>query len=275
MDIEKLNKSQIVLLTLLVSFMTSIATGIVTVSLMEQAPPAITETVNRVVERTVERVVSGQSAAAASPVVKTVVVKESELIPKALEAVSPSVVRLYAGTATSSVFLGLGAVISDSGTIAADASSLVSLGDTRDVTIELSGSMRVPGVIGATDAASGITYVTGATSTKDGRVQWFSAQLAQSPAVLGQTIILIAGKSAARVAQGLVTGVVEDESGKNGGILVTDLPKDVIIQGSPIVDMSGSLIGISTKISRQSDEAGFIPAIRISPHTAIKNSQTQ
>ena len=35
MDLEKLNKSQIVLLTLLVSFVTSIATGIVTVALMQ------------------------------------------------------------------------------------------------------------------------------------------------------------------------------------------------------------------------------------------------
>ena len=34
MNMEELSKSQIVLLTLLVSFVTSIATGIVTVSLM-------------------------------------------------------------------------------------------------------------------------------------------------------------------------------------------------------------------------------------------------
>ena len=65
MDMEHLSKSQIVLLTLLVSFVTSIATGIVTVSLMDQAPPAIAQTVNRIIERTVEKVVSsGQSAAA-------------------------------------------------------------------------------------------------------------------------------------------------------------------------------------------------------------------
>src|SRR4029077_18213268 len=54
MDIEKLTKSQIVLLTLLVSFVTSIATGIVTVSLMDQAPPAIAQSVSRIVEHTVE-----------------------------------------------------------------------------------------------------------------------------------------------------------------------------------------------------------------------------
>jgi len=56
MDLEQLNKSQIVLLTMLVSFVTSIATGIVTVSLIEEAPTDVTRVIQRVVERTVETV---------------------------------------------------------------------------------------------------------------------------------------------------------------------------------------------------------------------------
>src|ERR1043166_8139095 len=59
MDIEKLTKSQIVLLTLLVSFMTSIATGILTVPLLQQAPPEITKTVNREVDHTGAIVIEG------------------------------------------------------------------------------------------------------------------------------------------------------------------------------------------------------------------------
>src|ERR1035437_2208584 len=50
---EHLTKQQIVLLTLLVSFMTSIATGIVTVSLINQAPPNTTNTIERVIQKTV------------------------------------------------------------------------------------------------------------------------------------------------------------------------------------------------------------------------------
>ena len=90
MDLEELSKSQIILLTLLVSFVTSIATGIVTVSLMDQAPPAIAQTVNRIVERTVEKVVSLPSqTAAAVTTEKTVVIKESDLISDAVAKMTP------------------------------------------------------------------------------------------------------------------------------------------------------------------------------------------
>ncbi|MEK7596267.1 MAG: trypsin-like peptidase domain-containing protein [Patescibacteria group bacterium] len=51
MDLEKLSKFQIVLLTLLVSFMTSLVTGIVTVTLVNQAPPAMTQSIYKVIEK--------------------------------------------------------------------------------------------------------------------------------------------------------------------------------------------------------------------------------
>ena len=47
MDIKDLNKSQLILLAILLSFITSIATGIVTVTLMQQAPSSVTVPINR------------------------------------------------------------------------------------------------------------------------------------------------------------------------------------------------------------------------------------
>jgi hypothetical protein len=56
MEIQELNKKQLVLLTLLVTFVVSIATGIVTVSLMQKAPKNVPQLVNNVIERTIEKV---------------------------------------------------------------------------------------------------------------------------------------------------------------------------------------------------------------------------
>ena len=52
---ESLTKTQIVLLVLLVSFVTSLTTGIVTVTLVNQAPQPVTHTINKVVEKLVPR----------------------------------------------------------------------------------------------------------------------------------------------------------------------------------------------------------------------------
>ena len=80
MDIKELNKTQLILLAVLLSFVTSIATGITTVTLMQQAPVSVTAPINRVVERTIEKIqqVEGKTT------VRTVVIKEEDLVVDAI-----------------------------------------------------------------------------------------------------------------------------------------------------------------------------------------------
>ncbi|KKP72429.1 MAG: hypothetical protein UR70_C0008G0021 [Candidatus Nomurabacteria bacterium GW2011_GWB1_35_20] len=80
MDIKDLNKSQLILLAVLLSFVTSIATGITTVTLMQQAPASFTVPVNRVIKQTVEKIqqVEGKTT------VQTVVIKEEDLVVDAI-----------------------------------------------------------------------------------------------------------------------------------------------------------------------------------------------
>ena len=56
MDIKDLNKPQMVLLVLLISFVVSIATAVSVVSLMQQEPTTVTQTINRVIKQTIEKV---------------------------------------------------------------------------------------------------------------------------------------------------------------------------------------------------------------------------
>ncbi len=80
MDIKDLNKSQLILLAVLLSFVTSIATGITTVTLMQQAPASFTAPVNRIIQQTVEKIqqVEGKTT------VQTVIVKEEDLVVDAI-----------------------------------------------------------------------------------------------------------------------------------------------------------------------------------------------
>ncbi len=259
MDIEQLSKVQIVLLTLLVSFVTSIATGIVTVSLMGQAPPSIAQTVNRVIERTVQTVVPSSQPATAATVTqeKTVVVKEADLISSAIGKISPSVVRLFSSDAQNPAFLGLGVVMDASGTIATDSDAL---GASGDAVVELAGGTHVRAFVTSRDAGAGLAYLAAATTTPDGGTPlWSPVGMSTDPATLGQTVVALAGNTISRIADGIVTAIISaaDPTPK---IVDTSIAGGSIMAGSPFIDSTGNLIGMSTGVSRASSPSGFIPA---------------
>lgn len=122
MDIKDLNKSQLILLAVLLSFVTSIATGITTVTLMQQAPASVTTPINRVVQQTIEKIqqVEGKTT------VQTVVVKEEDLI---VDAIAKNRGAVFSVTkegydlngSPAEVSAGRGFAISTDGVIVVDA----------------------------------------------------------------------------------------------------------------------------------------------------------
>ena len=125
MDIKELNKPQLILLAVLLSFITSIATGITTVTLMQQAPKSITVPVSRVIQQTVDKIeqVEGKT------VTQTVVIKEEDLVVDAIaknKASMFSVSKIVQNPdfTSSEVPAGHGFVVSADGTIAVDASQV-------------------------------------------------------------------------------------------------------------------------------------------------------
>lgn len=244
MDIERLNKSQIVLLTLLVSFVTSIATGIVTVSLMEQAPPVIPQTINRVVERTVERVVPHETqTATVITTEKTVVVKETDLISQAVARARPSIVRLHAvgDDKTFGDFAARGFVIAEGHAIAALGSATI--GATY---LMPTGEKFIEAKVVKADAASNLALLT--LAEPEG-VHAPAAAIGTDAITLGQTVIAITGNAGLKVMNGIVTAVDESkpESGEAAqSAFETNMTDATLVTGSPILNTDGAIIGLYT-----------------------------
>ncbi len=122
MDIKELNKSQLILLAVLLSFITSIATGITTVTLMQQAPTSVVTPINRVVQQTIEKIQQVQG----TTTTQTVVVKEEDLVVDAIAKNQSSVFSVTkegfdADGNTGEVSAGRGFVVSNEGIVVADA----------------------------------------------------------------------------------------------------------------------------------------------------------
>ena len=237
MDIERLNKFQIVLLTLLISFVTSIATGIVTVSLMEQAPPVIPQTINRVVERTVERVVPHETqTATVITTEKTVVVKESDLVAQAVARVRPSVVRVYGTTAKGEIgdFLARGLIVANGYIVVPLAGADAVKDKTYMIVI---GDSAATSTVLKTDAAYGITLLAFTEPKSE------AAVLGTGTVTLGQTVIAIGGSEKLTVATGIVTTVNEANKSQMESF-ETDISIDAFIAGSPLLNTDGAAIGM-------------------------------
>lgn len=265
MKLDELTKSQIVLLTLFVSFITSIATGIVTVSLMQQAPPAITQSVSRIIQQTVQTVAPASGSQHAAPTVtqeKTVVVNDSELISQAVAHVTPSLVRLYVGMGESAVFAGIGVVLDDRGQIAADASAI---GESADANLVLSDGTSVRAFVRHRDSVNGIAYLVASTSTSP-VIHWTPIGIATQHVVLGQTVVSLSGKSVPRIGSGLAVALFYSGTASTSPqIIETDIAASSIMPGSPLIDTTGALVGISLASSRTQAGSDFLSASALNP----------
>lgn len=283
MDIEELSKAQIVLLTLLVSFVTSIATGVVTVSLMDQAPPKVKQTVHRVVERTVETVSpkgdKQQAGAGDTQTVKEVtqVVRENDLITSAIQKNAPSLVRIRiaseTGTTTQSApIAALGVIVSKDGIIATDASAVTS---KEQYVADMLGKEQHPiKVVDTTDTSIALLKAS-TTKTTFTPISFVNEENVQ----LGQTAIALSGTSHNRVAVGIVTQLEEQESKATSSNatssaptqaafsqlekVYTDIDKEAVNAGGTLISMFNEFLGMYTTSLQTERPATFLPANRI------------
>ncbi|MDB5259360.1 MAG: hypothetical protein JWO73_568 [Candidatus Taylorbacteria bacterium] len=259
---EELTKQQIVLVTLLVSFVTSIATGIVTVSLMDQAPRGVTQTINRVVEHTIERVVPNQSASASDAASggnsMTAVISVQDQLADAVDRSSKSLVRIkkISDDGTPDKVTGFGIVVSRDGVIVTDKSTISLLGSYVAV---FSDDIELPIQLFQSQNEGDIAFLVArpkagsrATSTPVAG-QFQPVSLAAAPLRLGETVFAIGGEKSLRLVQGFVA---TDETSK---VIQTSINAKSVMVGSPIINSKGEFVGMKTASFDEGDSASFYP----------------
>ena len=233
---EHLTKAQIVLLTLFVSFVASMATGIVVVTLMDQAPGAVNQTITNVVERTIEKITPGPTVEKT----KTVVVKDEDLIVSAIDRNIKSTVALRATIGEGGVLpAGVGVIVSADGLVVTDRWNL-GLGNLFTTINGVQYTLTVLSNNKSNTLGLGrLVPVTG-TSTP----QFTPVTLGDPYALkLGQTAIVIGGRDAKSITTGFVS-ILDDH-------MVTD--KDTKVE-TRVLDS----VGISTRFSGTSNGAPII-----------------
>ncbi|HEY4504134.1 MAG TPA: serine protease [Candidatus Paceibacterota bacterium] len=240
---EHLSKQQIVLLTLLVSFVTSIATGIVTVSLMDQAPAGVTQTINRVVEKTIERVASN-SGSSGSLSNSAVAINSEDRIVKTLEKVSKSVVRIKPSGADTDSVTGLGIMVSKDGVILTDKASIASLGNLMAV---FSDGQEFPIQVVQSQIDGDIVFVV-VSIPADKKTSLITPASSAQSVKLGQTVLSLSGKNLDNLSQ----GIIEKMEGNNIETSIDSL--DAMI-GSPLFTIFGDIVGFeTTSLKKSADE---------------------
>jgi len=230
---EDLTKTQIVLLALLVSFITSIAAGIITTSLLAQAPQSVTQTVERVVEQTVEQVAPASSTGGAT-VKETTVVSEDDAVQNSIASALPSIVRI---SSSNNTFYALGAIVSKSGLVVSDEHGIVA-SDIYSIT--LSDGSTLPASVVAVSNSGNIALFK--INPDAAHATGFSPiALSKTPLKLGQTVIVIEGKSNNAIDVGRTLSL-----NANAGQITTDISPSGEIQGGALLDLSGDLVGLKT-----------------------------
>jgi len=264
MDIEQLTKHQIILLTLLVSFVTSIATGIVTVSLMDQAPAGVTKVVNQIVEKTIEKVVPQNLGAATVTVTeKTVVVKDDDLIAQSIASVQKGIVRIVAKG--GNLLVARGIITSQEGTGLTDRAALAASGATDFEAILANGerfSLTLPSMQATSTPLATIAVAVG-TSTGFAPVKIADI----NKVVLGQTVIRIGGISADTVGSGVVAMIPAGTAGAAPSMVEASVSSAT--PGSIIITLFGEVVGMITADSTaQGSDFYSIPQTAPPPSSA-------
>ncbi len=245
---ESLNKYQIVLLCLLMSFVTSIATGIMTVSLLQEAPVEVTRNINQIVERTIETVVPASLNSNAPQKIQTVVVKEEDQVVNSINKNAKSIIRIRERNpfTDEKFFYGIGIVVSKDGIIVADRKEVLA---TNVYTGTLSDGATMQLIPQGIDKQT--NFIAFKVDPEDlQKISLTPATFSEAEPQLGQTFISLGGEVSNSISVGRTISLItkEKEVGTSTTKYISGINTDVsskdIVDGSPLLNLSGDIAGI-------------------------------
>jgi len=250
-DITKLSVPQVILLCLLTTTVASIATSIVVVQLTAKLPgDTVFQTIDRVTETVVEKTVPAEQT-------KTVVIKEGDLVAKAVSAVSGTSEAIFSQT-------NAGEVISLTDGFKISETRLIS-GPVSDVVGTVSAGFAPVGYYGPDRIT--LWEIIGEDTFSDNKVTFV-----QGDPQVGQTLIYVGGDG--KIIKGLVQSVSgtniefsENLSGQKTGLLLE-------VGGRVLGLWNGSEVIRSDAIGVQINQLEQGAFITSSNEVVIDNTQT-
>ncbi|MDB4992353.1 MAG: hypothetical protein JWL75_598 [Parcubacteria group bacterium] len=231
MDIEDLSKAQLLLLTVMVNFVVSIATGILTVSLLDKVPIQVSQGVDRIVEHTIQTI--------ATPIQ---VVNPIKSITSPAAPAAPDTEQLMT-TAVGNDAARTVLIYRDSTSTPAIAFGTYLPKSRAVVTVTTAGGLPKEAVIAFSDGSALKASISKSTGTLS--IYGFADEaslpvvpdavlVASSKLKQGQTVLALTKDSAA------LTGIISKVSATSIDTTISGVPV-----GGGVVDLSGHVIGIS------------------------------
>jgi serine protease Do len=293
---DNLTKSQFVLLVLLVSFMTSLVTGIVTVTLVNQAPPLLTQTIHRVIEKAVPGTQNNNEKTE-----QIMVITQEDLVIKLVRETQNAVVSIIAskdlpviekyyvnpfendsffnslppeflkqfkipqyrqnGTETKQVSSGTGFFVTADGLIVTNKHVVEDV--AAEYTIVMSDGKKLPVKVLARDPMQDIAILK-AEGDKFAHVTLGSSDnlsVGQSVVAIGNAL----GEFRNTVSVGVISGLMRTivASGMISGsetlqeVIQTDAAINPGNSGGPLLDLAGRAIGINAAMAQGAQSIGF------------------
>lgn len=242
---EDLTRTQVIMLVLLVSFVTSLVTGIVTVTLVNQAPPPVTQTINKVIEKTIETITLSDSGNQIAAIVQPAVITREDLIVRTIRDASSAVVSVVMSkdlpvgeTEVSDISSITGFLVSEDGLIVTSKHFIKSGVEYSIVTSN--GSEESVDVF-ELDSESDVAILKVASSSTE---KFNFAPVGDSDEIkIGQTVIAlgnILGGVQNSVSIGIISGQEEVRN-----FIQTDVKINDGNYGGPLLDLNGKVVGIN------------------------------